>query len=291
MALLLFGAIVVVITGFGVLCGRQRRRPEQAVPAGLRAVVVRTRSWRWGGLLLGLLMAGESLRSGTLGRGPLLAAPLLALGVLLGVVVGELRVTAPGGSLRRAPLEVRRVSDYLPRRLSRIVLMAATALVAVAASTTAAGSADDLGRAGRTLARRCSPERGEASGPWPGSFYVLPLAAVIVVGVVVTALALRAVIRRPRQGHDPLADDVLRSASAQAVVAACGLLVAVPFAGICVTAGSGLLAISCRPAWWTVAGCGLLALVPLWLALGAWCAGLLTARAPYRAEQRPVPVP
>jgi len=57
-------------------------------------------------------------------------------------------------------------------------------LVLVLGMTTAAGSPDDLGRAGRTLARQCSALVGTAVGPWPGSFYTAPLATVVLAGLV-----------------------------------------------------------------------------------------------------------
>jgi hypothetical protein len=47
------------------------------------------------GLAVGVVVAVVSASTGSLGRGLMLAGPLLALCVLLGVVIGELRVTAP----------------------------------------------------------------------------------------------------------------------------------------------------------------------------------------------------
>src|SRR3712207_4896776 len=106
----------------------------------------------------------------------------------------ELRVSAPRGPVRSAALEVRRARNYLPRRLTAAVAGTGALLAVVLTATTATGSADDLGRAGRSLVRRCSAVQGGASGPWPGSFYALPLALMVVVGLVLAAIALRRVV-------------------------------------------------------------------------------------------------
>jgi hypothetical protein len=178
---------------------------------------------------------------------------------------------------------VRRVRDYLPRRLAGTVLTAVVLLAGLLVTTTAMGSTDDLGRAGRSLSAQCGALVSSTVGPWPGSFYSLPLAAVVALGLLVAAVALRSVVRRPRQGGDLSADDVLRRRAAETVTAAAGLLVVVPFAGVAVIAAGALGSIvrgplddvSCAPAGWGVAATLLLLLVPVLLAVGAWCAGVL----------------
>ena len=96
-------------------------------------------------------------------------------------------------------------------------------------------------------------------------------------GLLLAAVALHLVVRRPRQAEDPAVDDGLRRQAAEAVTAAAGLLVAVPFAGISFLAGSQLLATSCRPVGWTAAAIALLVLTPLLVALACWCTAVLTA--------------
>lgn len=255
-----------------------RPRPATALPPRLVDVQRATARWRTGGLLVGVVVAVGSAQVGTLGRGLMLAGPLLALCVLLGVVLGELRVTAPPAAERRAVLEVRRVRDYVPRRLGTVVAASATLLSAVLVTTTAMGSTDDLGREGRWLARQCSDALSEARGPWPGSFYSLPLAVVVGLGLIIAAVAMRQAVRRPRQGSDLAADDALRRRAAETVTAAAGLLVAVPFAGVAVLAGIALTGTSCAPAAWTTLSTVLLLLVPVQLGVGAWCAGVLLGR-------------
>jgi hypothetical protein len=252
-----------------------RPRPAASLPARLADVQRSTARWRTAALGVGVVVGTVSATAGSLGRGVVLAGPLLAWCVLLGVVVGELRVTAPPEGERTAVLETRRVRDYLPWRLATVVLTAAVLLAGLLVTTTALGSGDDMGRAGRTLYRQCSAVRSEASGPWPGSFYSLPLAVVVGCGLLLAAVALRQVVRRPRQGVDRSADDVLRRRAAETVTAAAGLLVVVPFAGVALVGGAALGSVSCAPAAWRVLASILLLLVPVLLVVGAWCAGVL----------------
>lgn len=218
-------------------------------------------------------------QQGALGRGLLLAVPLFALCVLAGVVIGELRVTAPHGPVRSADLEVRRVRDYLPRRLATVVAAATALLALVMAVTTAVGSADDLGRAGRTFARQCSAVMSSSTGPWPGSFYTVPLALVVLSGLLLAGFALHRVVRRPRQGEDRAVDDGLCRQAAEAVTAACGVLVAVPLAGVSVVAAGALSNHTCPPAGSTAAVWALLLLVPALLGVSSRRAGILVSPA------------
>ena len=140
-----------------------------------------------------------------------------------------------------------------------------------------------MDRAGRTLARQCSPILGQAVGPWPGSFYAVPLALVVLSGLVLAGLALRRVVHRPRSGDDPRVDDALRRSAAEAVVAGCGLLVAVPLAGVSFFAALAVLGLDCAPAVWTAAAAALGLLVPALAVLATRCALALAAPAGGRA--------
>jgi len=251
------------------------RRPPLAVPERLGAVARSTRRWRLAGLLFGLAAAATATQSGALGRGLLLAGPVFGLCVLLGVVAGELGVRAPANARRSVTLEVRSPRNYLPQMLTSSVGAATLLLGGLLAFTSAIGSADDLGRAGRSLTRACSDLSAQSRGPWPGSFYAWPLAVVVLVGLVVAGIALASVTRRPRQGEDPGLDDALRRQVATGVIAAVGLLVTVPLVGVGAVAAPGLLQICAAPAAWTAIGAMLLAVIPLALALGIWCGAVL----------------
>jgi hypothetical protein len=269
----LLALLVLLLVGGALAAGRPRS--TASLPPRLVDVQRATARWRTAGLAAGVVVAVGSAATGSLGRGQMLAGPLLALCVLLGVVAGELRVTAPPAVERTAVLETRRVRDYVPFRLATVVLTAAVLLAGTLVTTTALGSTDDLGRAGRTLFRQCSAVASEARGPWPGSFYSLPLAAVVGLGLLLAAVALHQVVRRPRQGTDVAADDFLRRSAAETVTAAAGLLVAVPFAGVAFIGGITLTGMSCAPAAWRVLASVLLLLVPVLLGVGAWCTGVL----------------
>jgi len=276
-SLLVLFVVVVLAVAVARLVLVARSAPALTAPPSpeLRATARTTRRWRLAGLVAGLGVGVIAAYQGALGRGLLLAAPLLALCVLAGVLVGELRVSRPQGPLRSAGLAVRRVRDYLPRALGASVGAATAVLAVVVALTTAAGSPDDLGRAGRELFRRCSAATGEGHGPWPGSFYTVPLLVVVACGLVAAGLAVTRVVRRPRQSGDVGVDDALRRSAAEAVTAAVGLLVAVPLAGVGAVAGMAMVGFDCRPGWWNVPIAALAVLVPAAVALAGWCAAIL----------------
>lgn len=241
-----------------------------------------TAIWRWSGIAVGALAALAAAISGTLGRGPILAAPLFGASVLAGVLAGELTVREPTGRTRRASVAVRRAGDYIPQRLVFCVAAAAVSLGALLTVTTLSGSADSLGNAGRSLIRQCGAALTESRGPWLGSFYSVPLAIMMVVGIAGAALTVRQIVRRPRPGDAgalAAADDMLRSRAARTVTGACGVFVTVPLIASSLITAAGLLGISCRPNWWTAAAWALLALMPVWSALLVW-SGLVVLAPP-----------
>jgi hypothetical protein len=253
--------------------------PEEPEPVVLRrgAAV----GWRWAGIVLGAVAAYLTMGADALGRGILLAPPVFGLCVLAGALAGEFTGRSPAGGTRRAQLRVRRTVDYLPRGLGASVAGAVLVLLALAAATTAAGSPDDQGRAGRALV--CTfPEGGASHGPWPGRFYTFPALAVVLAGLVLTALALRRVVRRPQPAGVAEGDDMLRRRSAEVITAATGVLVLVPLIGIATTAGAAMssLADVCGHPWWTVAGRGLEGLALAAFVTVAWCGARLLLPAP-----------
>jgi hypothetical protein len=130
----------------------------------------------------------------------------------------------------------------------------------------------------------------QSAGPWPGSFYSLPLGAVVIGGLIAAGVALRVIVRRPRAGADlatVAADDALRQRAAQTITGASGVLVALPLAGVCLISAVAMLSLSCRPAWWAFTAWALLALLPALASLMGWCAVLLLT--PARAVSRTRP--
>lgn len=292
MAVLVLGLVAVVAVLVAVAAAAFRRRvPGTAeLPARARNAARTVAAWRIAGTVVGVAVGVWSLQTDSLGRGLLLAAPLFALCVLAGVVVGELLVAPPEGPVREAGLTVRRWRDYLPPRLSAAVVGSATLLGGILVATTLAGSPDDMGRAGRALVRRCSAVMTQGHGPWPGSFYSAPLALVVGGGLLLAVVAVVRIARRPSQAEDSVLEDRLRRRSAAAVTAAAGLLVAVPLFGVSATAGMGLLGIDCRPALWTVLGWGLVAVPPVALGLAARCVVVLLVPAVAESRRTAAPV-
>ena len=260
-----------------LLVGRVARQPAVAAGDIPRAVARRTAALRWVGVTIGVIVGVIVTGSGDLGVGLLLAAPLFGLCVLIGVLVGELTVQSPRGPTRTASVEVRRIRDYLPRQLSRVVATAGGVLLILLAATTAAGGPDDMGRPGRWLTRQCTSGTSESAGPWPGLFYTGRLVVVVLVGLLMAYVAMRATVRRPRSGStsDLAVDDALRRRSARVVTGAVGVLIAIPLAGVSLTAAGGLLHFSCAPPWWTITGWVLLALVLASLVMVSWCAAAI----------------
>lgn len=234
--------------------------------------------WRWAGLGLGVLVVAKMASVGPFGLGLMLAPTAFGLAVIAGVIVGELARTPRSEGVRTAALRTRSVGAYLPWRLGGVVVAVTVGLGAVLVTTTLMGSADEPGQAARSLVRACSPVMSASRGPWPGLFYSLPLGIAVAVGLVGAVVALRTVVLRPPIGSGPdlvAADDVLRRRSAEAVVAATGVMVAASLLGIAATAGTALISFACPPTSWTVLGVVLLAVAALMLILGVWCLTLL----------------
>jgi hypothetical protein len=188
---------------------------------GVVEIARHTRRWRVVGLVLGavaavlLLVLGERVAS--LGRAAALAPTVLGAGVLLGTIAGELTARPAVGIRRSAAVETRTLGSILPRGRAVLLAVSTGLLVGALALGAAWGSADDLGRAGRWLTRQCVLEEdgvgrvlvGSSRGPWPGSFYAVPLTLALVVLAVLVAVALRAIVDRPRPELDSRGLDTL----------------------------------------------------------------------------------
>lgn len=261
--------LVVLVVGFSRSQDRQR---------GLVARADGSRGWlRPLGAVAGTLAGLVVATADPLGRGVLLAPAVAALGLVVGVLVAELVVRPPTTERRSASLQVRRVRDYLPRGLTVAVLAAGLVLLSLGTLTTLTGSPDDLGREGRWLSLSCSPTTASASGPWPGSYYTVPLAALVLVGLVVAVVGVRLAVSRPplaaiapaaadgtsvgrvtTADPTPWVDDELRARSVRAVVAGAGVMLGLPLVGLCLTAGTALLGHGCGIAWFALAALGTL---------------------------------
>lgn len=236
--------------------------------------------WRWvrvtwaAALLVGGVAAWLVHAIVDLGRGTMLIPTVLGLFVVAGVGLAEtvVRPQRPTGA-RTASLAPRRVANYLPRNLAIAVGASTLVHLATLALTTATASPDDMGRAGRQVAAQCG-DLGSGAGPYPGSFYSVPLVLLLLVIGLAAAAALVAVVRRPRGfAPDDVKDDVLRKQSVTRVLAAVGAAVAASHLGIAFVAGTALLRMPCQHAWMGPAGWVLVATMPAALVLLAWFLG------------------
>ncbi len=236
-----------------------------------------TARWRVIGTAVGVTTSGLLLFWDPVGRGPMLAAPAFSLSLLMGILLGESRISAPAGRTRTASLEVRRLTNYLPRRLTSWVAIALGYLVLLLAITTVIGSSDDVGRAGRALVLTCGSDLTQSRGPWPGSFYSIPLLVAVLGGLVAAGMALRGIVQRPREGVDQADDDQRRARSVHDVIAGLGVLIAVPLAGVTTLSAMALSGLSCRPPAWTALFAVVSLSIPLVCGLVLWCVGALLA--------------
>ena len=190
--------LLAVPVAFGGLLVALMRRVVVTVGvnehSGVVEIARHTRRYRIVGLLLGgvaavlVLVLGQ--RADALGRVTALAPTVLGAGILLGTITGELTARPSVGIRRSAAVETRTLGAVLPRGRA-VVLAVSTALLLGALAIGAAwGATDDQGRAGRVFSRLCTVvdadlgpvTMGSSRGPWPGSFYALPLAVALVVG-------------------------------------------------------------------------------------------------------------
>jgi len=271
---------VLAVIAVVLMRGRRPQRGRELAPSSLDAVLARHRKavgWRWAGLSLGALTAALTASKGSLGLGVMLAPTVFGLCVIGGAVVGELATTPRSGSVRTVAPKTRSAGKYLPRRLGALVMASTIGLGALLVTTTRMGSAD-LSRVGRVVFRACGAERSAAYGPWPGLFYTVPLGITVMIGLLGAAVALRAVVIRPQVGPDPnlvVADDALRRRSAEAVVAATGVMVTASLFGVALSALGALVTSACPPTSWTALGVSLLTIGVLSLLAAAWCLVLL----------------
>ena len=275
------GIVLVPVLLVVVWLVQRSRRSLELEPSCQGAAAAEYRHalrWRWAGLVLGVVVVALTAGAGSLGLGVMASPTIFGFCVIAGVIVGELATIPRRLGVRTAALETRTVGRYLPRRLGGLVAASTVALGVLLTTTTVMGSADDMGRAGRSLSRECSRGWGASSGPWPGVFYSVPLGIAVAVGLLGAAVALRAVVLRPRSGSTPellSADDVRRQHSAEAVVAATGVMVAASLLGIALTAAGALLGFACPPISWTILGVALLIVGVLMFLLVIWCLALL----------------
>ncbi|MFG2358621.1 hypothetical protein [Streptomyces sp. NPDC048521] len=210
-------------------------RVLDAAPAGSAA----DRYLRWAGLLIGVVAAqvvGHAVADGE--AGILYAIPVFGLCVVAAVLSADALTARPHGPVRTAHLAPRRVRDYVPPRMTVLLIVEAALLAALLVVAGVLASSDEMGRADRSLTVTCSNGSTVSTAPWPGLFYGLPILASLAVSTAVCLWSLTRIARRP-------GDEATRRNRALAIVAAWGLLVSAPLLGAASTASGALLDIAC----------------------------------------------
>jgi hypothetical protein len=157
-----------------------------------------------------------------------------------------------------------------------------TALLAVA---TATASPDDLGRAGRVLATACGAGVSSAAGPYPGSFYSIPLAISLSLAAMLAAgTAVRAVRRPHGQASGQAGTDALRRNSVAAVVAGLGIAIAAPMAGVSATMAAADFGTGCGASAHYLIGWTATILALANALLGIYCLALLITKTGARGQ-------
>ncbi len=232
-------------------------------------------------LVVGLIAVVLMTTVGPIGMGLLLAPAVFAGTQMVATLVADLISRDTARTPGAAGLEVRRVRSYLPRALGGATAITLTVLTGVLIWTTAMGSSDDMGRAGRSFSYSyaCDGVCEGSFSPWPGSFYSVPLATGLLLLVTLAVAAVVITVRRPRDASKPeivRVDDLVRTRSAESVVAALGLGGAASLAAICVLTSRLVVStvdgvsIDLLIAGWTAVVVGLAA-----FAMSVWCVVVL----------------
>ena len=179
--IVLLPLVAVAATLVVVLVAVPRRRALVAVNkaefpglAHLRRSTLLTRPLA---LLLGLAVTAPVTMFGRLGQGVALVPAAFAAVQILGVLAADTVARNDARTPGSAGLEVRRLREVLPVPLTQLTTLAAGALTFLLTWATVVASPDDRGLAGRWLSYTCADDcTGGALGPWPGSFYAVPMA-------------------------------------------------------------------------------------------------------------------
>ena len=253
-AVLVLLPFVLVVCGTLALVGAVLRGGDHtpADRAAIEGVLGHTRRWRVGALVAGAVVAGGLLALGdaALGLGPALAPAAAGTVIVAGVCVGELTVRPTRTATRTASPRARRVLDFLPRAPLALAVTTLTLLGGVLAVAALLGDSDDLGRAGRALTVTCG-EVTASRGPWPGSFYALPIAVATLVSVALAGFTCRTIAVRPApDAPSAAADTVLRRWSARTVLLSLALGATATLTPVLALMASAAAGLECAPNWY-----------------------------------------
>lgn len=288
---LIFGLPLAVAMGLiitaAVLAIRRSRAitfDEERYP-GLAALRRATLSSRYVGIAGSVIVFFVVAALGRFGQGLFIAPAAAGAVVIAAILVGQRLTYTRARTAGSAGVERRQVGDYLPARLATIATALLLVLVAVAAWTTLAATADQSGLA-RAFAHSCTTQLWDQQGyheqvhvststPYPGSYYTAGMAIGVLAVLVLAWVGLVATTRRPRNGADlelVRVDDALRRQTVEGIVATLGLVAATTLAGLCYAAAVTVGAEACTAAYalgsWALAAVAFVALaLSLWFAV------------------------
>jgi len=197
----------------------------------------RARLLRLAGLVTGILAAVSLTIGREPGVGPALSVAALVALLSAGLVAADRTVARPDTTgVRTARLVRRRLVDVVPLGPAIGVVPLVVALSGLLSVTSVASTPHTHSdftppnpNDGRHIG--CLSGGMTQSGPWPGWFYAIPVLTTVGVAIVVAVVALRGVLARPVVESAALSGDDYRRRTASAIVAALGVVVAVPLAG------------------------------------------------------------
>jgi hypothetical protein len=203
------------------------------------------------------------------------ALPLIGATVALPVLaLGELTWPRPRDNRRVANLNPRTIRDLVPRGWA--VVTSGVVLVAVVVILTGWSAADGSGRS-ITALDLGDGRSSSTSGPFPGSFYVLPQLVALTVTAALLYVVLRLVVHRPAVVRSDVAtDNRLRTASVVRALRVVAAATALTCAGDLFFGGAAA-ANTYDTGWQNTVG---QVVMLLGAAFGCAAAGLLLAPAP-----------
>ncbi|MGO4957591.1 hypothetical protein ACTQ49_10035 [Luteococcus sp. Sow4_B9] len=285
--ILLQWILPILLVGVIVLMVRRRRlTPDPTTHPDLARLERSSATARWVAILAAVGTVFIVAPQGRFGLGILLTPAACALTALVVLALNEALVWRRARTPGIAALETRSRTQYLPRQLlwaTGLLTVALTALL-VWCWLRQDPTPDAMGTVGRSFGwpRPASVDgdaleplwEHSASGPYPGTWYSLPLAAVLGACVAVAALGVWLATTRPRNGADPAVvavDDQTRRLSVEAMVAALQIGVGGSLAA-CATLAAFAIGDHLTEMAWLLVGAALFA-----LAAATWALTMLLA--------------
>lgn len=205
--------LLVVAVGVGALA---RIRPDDATNAE-RAAQRHIDRFAWAALALWILTIVAVCASiGAYGRGVLVAPAAAGAVAMVVLAVGERTVPTEEAPHLRVDLTPRAGVAQITRSTVALTATTLAALIALLALAWSKATADEFGHTGRGV-EWATRDGSQSHGPWPGSYYSIPMVIALLVLAAAFAVAMYAVALRPQLNADTdaaVADVRMRARSA-----------------------------------------------------------------------------